>query len=62
MSPCEQRKFRPTPYPAHQLRQIVWRFREVEELVCSHTTGAGNHTTVITALLTTELIHRTLLN
>ena len=32
MSPCERKKFRPTPYPAHQLRQIVWRFKDVEEL------------------------------
>jgi DNA repair protein RadC len=25
-------KFRPTPYPKTQLRQIVWRFKEVEEI------------------------------
>ncbi len=32
MSRCEQRRYRPTPYPATQLRQIVWRFKDVEEL------------------------------
>jgi DNA repair protein RadC len=32
MRQCEQRKFRPTPYPTTQLRQIVWRFKDVEEL------------------------------
>jgi DNA repair protein RadC len=25
-------KFRPTPYPKTQLRQIVWRFKEVDEI------------------------------
>jgi DNA repair protein RadC len=25
-------KFRPTPYPKTQLRQIVWRFKEVEDI------------------------------